>query len=164
MYFITLADVNNDGHLDIIVVDTYGENIGIYIGLGHGIFRNRENLRISFNSHSLAIDDFNKDGKLDMVMATKDGESVNTYLGDGFGGFKFEESNKIKFERFSPFITTGDFNNDKNLDVAIAGLDSANMVTFLGNGKGKFSNGTFNQITFYPHPHLTLIFVPQNLK
>jgi hypothetical protein len=92
-----LADINGDGHLDLIYPgvwagtggygQTAGNLLGVNFGDGHGNFANANVYRGGQTSFSLAVADLNHDGHLDVITANQDSDSVSMFLNDGNGGF-----------------------------------------------------------------------------
>lgn len=92
-----LADINGDGHLDLIYPgvaantggygQTAGNLLGVNFGDGHGNFGNASVYRGGQTSFALAVADFNHDGHLDVITANQDSDSVSIFLNDGNGGF-----------------------------------------------------------------------------
>ena len=103
------------------------------------------------NSPSAGIvGDFNADGYPDLV-TTGDDANVNVLLGNGDGTFKPARSYKTAGITFS--MTTGDFNNDSRLDVAVTQQANGGEVQILfGNG-----DGTFQNPVNVPAPHAILL-------
>jgi len=100
---ILTADINGDGHLDIVTDG--GE---VLLGDGKGKFTPGKNL--SATGDGIIAGDFNGDGKLDLVEGTESEQGVSVLLGNGDGTFQ------------SPIETNGffgslcDFNHDGRLD------------------------------------------------
>lgn len=94
---LALADVNGDGHLDVITsgimfdVSVYGpptgDAVAVLLGDGQGKLAPGRIYRGEPGMYNLAIGDVNGDGKLDVVTANQDSDSVSVYLNDGKGGF-----------------------------------------------------------------------------
>ena len=95
---IAAADVNGDGHLDIIVsgapvndLAEYGTQAGDQIcvleGDGKGNFGSPQVYRGDSSSYSLAVGDFNGDGHPDVVTANQDNDSATVFLNNGKGGY-----------------------------------------------------------------------------
>ncbi len=97
---------------------------------------------------AVTIGDFNHDGNVDIAIANSfhDGSgspanAVTILLGNGDGTFQPPITSSIPVALLVFNILAGDFNNDKNLDVAIptiTGEEGATAV-LLGNGDGTFS-------------------------
>ena len=125
---VALADLNNDGKLDIIGGTT------VMLGNGTGSF----GAPIFYGSGSIAepgsntvVADFDKDGKIDIATAGRG--TVGVLLGDGLGGFKLS---------FGPVgmgayeVDQGDLNSDGKLDLIVSQF--GRVTRMLGDGSGGF--------------------------
>jgi FG-GAP-like repeat len=95
-----LADVNHDGHLDVIsggwnfdpteavYGDVAGNMISVALGKGDGTFELGRTYRAGQSTFSIAVADFNGDGMLDIIGASQDTDSVTILLSDGSGGYR----------------------------------------------------------------------------
>ena len=150
-----VADLNNDGNLDLIVSSTVFscggfirfcrtiQNVGVLLGNGAGGF-NTEQVFASGNSlfgnntviPTLVLGDFNGDGKLDVVYRQRTGTfshlgpvALQVRLGKGDGTF----ATPIPFpDPGIPIAAAQDFNGDKLTDLVL--VDAANgNVDILAN-------------------------------
>ncbi len=89
-------------------------------------------------AYSAAVGDFNHDGKLDLAVVTYccAGSGVSILLGNGDGTFQPPVQYAVGDQPFS--IVAGDFNNDGNLDLAVANSLSDYLSILIGNGDGTF--------------------------
>ncbi len=124
------ADFNNDGKLDLAVVDNDGTS-SLLLGNGDGTFAARTSLSIS--ASKLAAGDFNHDGNMDLAAALSTGSAV--YLGDGKGNFTQDTSVPIGVVATTAGVA--DFNNDGFADIMFSGIGNATVL--LGDGKGGFT-------------------------
>jgi predicted nucleotidyltransferase len=135
------GDVNNDGHLDLVVTGwdaTSTSTATLYLGDGQGGFAPQDAGLSGVRFGSSSLGDVNNDGNLDLVI-TGEGQST-LYLGDGQGGFASQDAELTGVTNSSS--TFGDVNNDGNLDFVITGEDASRNVTatlYLGDGQGGFS-------------------------
>ena len=143
-----LGDVNNDGHIDLVVAGRGGE-CTVMIGSGTGLFPNLETFWGVVQPYDpgpggLALGDFDGDGKLDCaatLAASYDGlgqavRRTNVFRGDGDGGFDYwstvEGSGTFPID-----ATSADFDGDGLDDLAVV-YNSARFDVFLSNGDGTF--------------------------
>lgn len=155
---ITVADMNGDGHLDIVtttvsLVDPiYGEVAGnmltVALGDGRGNFASGRDYVGTGMSYSLSIADFDGDGHPDVVSASPDTDSATVYLNDGSGGFGFPQGEWIGVPGVgvlnAPLSAPSfaDLNGDGKPDVLL--LDEGYngeyfITTMLNDGTGRFS-------------------------
>jgi hypothetical protein len=146
-YSVAIGDFNNDNRLDIVVSNTGTVNLGIFIGYGNGTFL----AIITYSTGSLSgllsvvAGDFNNDGRLDVAVALAGTNNVGVLFGNGNGTF----SNQTTFPTGSGSdpcsIAIGDFNNDNQLDIAIANKGSNSFGVLLGCANGTF----FSQLNYF---------------
>lgn len=70
-----LADINNDGYLDLIIATAADEYTLLYLGDGNGVFKIWQTLSVA-DSQEVAVADLNADGYLDVVVANKYDDEV----------------------------------------------------------------------------------------
>ena len=140
---LTLADFNNDGKLDALVMGTFSAS-GIFLGNGDRTFQ----LPIDLPAGSASVvGDFNRDGKLDVVIALGDLPGIQLYFGNGDGTFRAGPvfGQNLNTAR----IAAADFNRDGKLDLVVG------FSVLLGNGDGTFrtpmgfGSGEFGPIITY---------------
>jgi hypothetical protein len=151
---LAVADVNNDGNLDLVVTDT-SHSVDVLLGNGDGTFQQPLNYPVAGAVAGIALGDFNGDGNLDI--ATTDGDINSTsscncvavLLGNGDG--TFEEPAIVTYPPAGGIeaITAGHFSNSQNLDVAVtSGHETYDTVQImLGSGDGAFSMGGSYTVT-----------------
>jgi hypothetical protein len=112
-------------------------------------------LPVGTHPSMLSIADVNRDGNVDILVANGGSGNVSVYLGDGKGGFSQPNGSPFSAGQNPTDLTTGDFNADGNLDVAIANHGVKLVTVLLGNGKGQFSfaPGSPFSVESNPHPH-----------
>ena len=138
------ADVNRDSHLDLIFSSGNPQVIRVYLGQGEGF---QQNALVSKQGacpnlaacHPLEMHaaDFNGDGNPDLLTLLMDenGETaLYLVLGNGTGSFRSPRA----LSEPGP-LTTGNFNRDNILDIAVATYYG--FKVFLGNGDGTFREG-----------------------
>lgn len=138
-----VGDFNGDGIPDLAVASG---DILVMLGNGDGSFRSgvESPANVSFNAF-LAVGDFNGDGKTDLAVASYgltgvpgNAPSVAILLSNGDGTFTQAAAN-LGTGDTPGSLTTGDFNGDGNLDLAVANAGSNTLTILLGNGDGTFT-------------------------
>src|SRR6185503_17615340 len=99
---VVLADLNRDGHLDLLTKHLEGQFISVRMGDGEGHFVLLPGgpLRFEYQLGAVTLGDVNNDSVLDLGIASRqaDREYVHILLGTGAGSFS-EVAN-------SPFTTS----------------------------------------------------------
>ncbi|MCU0374407.1 MAG: FG-GAP-like repeat-containing protein, partial [Chitinophagaceae bacterium] len=134
---IKVADINNDGHEDVLVANLGSNTVSVRLGDGAGNLLGTNNISVGTQPHDLVLADFNTDGHLDIATANFGSNNVSIRLGNSTGAFT--NGNTFNAGTQPTNIITGDFNKDGNTDLAVTNGGSANVSVFLGNGAGGFS-------------------------
>ncbi|CAF4099052.1 unnamed protein product, partial [Adineta steineri] len=141
---VTIADMNNDNQLDIIVANEGIDAIGIFFGYGNGSFTKQ--LLVSCGDHSspwyAIAGDFNQDGRLDLATANYATSSIGVFYGYGNGSFGNLTTYSTGINSNPVSLKIGDFNNDNQLDIIAVDETSTNVGIFYG-----YSDGTFASIS-----------------
>jgi len=136
--FVTTADLNKDGKMDIIAANNATNNISVLLGNGDGTFQAKIDTPANLAPKSIAVVDFDKDGRLDLVIANAGNEGIVTVLpGRGDGTFKTPVPVTLGGNEIS--VAAADLNGDGNAD--IAAIDNSGTGTLwivLGNGNMTF--------------------------
>ena len=121
--WVTVADFNGDGKLDLAMNDYFA--VEVLFGNGDGTFGSPVSTDVTYG-FPMAVADFNGDGIPDLVAG------ANVMLGNGDGTFRVE----TLLAAYEVAAAIGDFNGDGKLDVAISG---GVVSIFTGNGDGTFN-------------------------
>lgn len=135
--FISTADFNQDGRLDLYVTgwDLGQQWFEIFLGNGDGTFSLDQTYYTSgFANYAglPAVGDFNGDGELDLGVAQSFFSQNQLYLGNGHGSF----DPSTVFVGGTRSLGAADMNHDGKLDM----VDDSGCI-LLGNGDGTFHQG-----------------------
>jgi hypothetical protein len=131
--FIAVGDFNNDGKMDIVVIEN--PYISVLLGNGNGTFQPPSDNDSFVGAHWLAVADFNNDHKLDVVVTGYFGASYNVGVLLGNGNGTLQDSITQEIEYVPATVAAGDLNGDGNMD-AVLSYDLGGVAVFLGNGDG----------------------------
>ncbi|CAF1361048.1 unnamed protein product [Adineta steineri] len=139
-YSLVVSDLNNDDKLDIIVANHGTNNIGIFAGQGNGSFEIQVIISTGYKSqpYSVAVDDLNNDTYMDIVVTCSGLDRIDVLLGFGNGSFTIPYKYSTNNNSFPLSLVIGDFDNDTQLDIAVANYDNKSVGIFFGYGNGYF--------------------------
>jgi hypothetical protein len=139
---VNIGDFNKDNQLDIIVGDHITTNVGVLFGYSDGTFASVSITPIAPGSVVYAVADLNNDNHLDFAVSDHVLNNVGVFLANGsepFGG----QTTFFVSEGLRPSsIALGHFNNDSQLDIAIANAATNTIGILLGYANRMFSNVT----------------------
>jgi hypothetical protein len=176
---VTVADINNDGHLDIYVSrELYDENPNwrrnlLYLNKGDGTFEEKAeefNIANTERTRHATFLDYDKDGKLDLFLLTQPpnpGSLSQYHNSDNLlvpeyslklyrnKGDTFEDVTEIAGVNKTGFpnaVSASDLNNDGWTDLYVANDFYAPDFLFINNQDGTFSSmekSALKQTSFY---------------
>ena len=132
---IRTADMNRDGHLDLIG----GHFLQYFIDPQRQTAKVSVHLINSSESPGYATGDFDRDGDLDFAVLDRSATNNRILTNDGSAGLA--QTSTFRSNGSLARIVTGDFNLDGKLDLLTAGNGSggsAELTTLLGRGDGTF--------------------------
>lgn len=149
--WIDAADVNGDGHADLITSNVYGLSISILINQGDGTFLPAVDHGgdLGCNPHGLAMGDMDGDGDIDAVTATPCSFSITIFTNDGAGAFTHFE---IPTDTAPRTLDLGDLDSDGDLDVAIVNEWPESVTILVNDGSAGFPQRVDLPIVGYPGP------------
>lgn len=138
-----LVDVNNDGHLDIVLE---GDPLWIMYGDGKGAFTSSR-ITGNYDAGSFITSDFNRDGNADVAIVSSSYSPpnfVDVFMGNGKGSFGPMKSYPVA--NIYTLLATGDVNGDGIPDLLVenalppydAGQQGPDTSVLLGRKDGTF--------------------------
>lgn len=131
---IGIADFDQDGDPDIIIVSEDDQTNELYLNNGDGTFSDGgSRIPVTGTSNSVVVYDINNDGAPDVLIGNN-GQN-NVLINDGNGNFKDETE-----QRFGTFIdvtqdlTLADIDGDGDQDVLVGNEDANRVLVNTGNG------------------------------
>jgi hypothetical protein len=166
----TLADVNADGNLDVLVADAHTPNGNIWTLLGNGDGTFQAPTAVSFTGalrplapgnsgvpgNPVVFGDFNGDGNLDFAgpAATggADDNKIVVYLAKKPGpGYDLPVSLATPDSVYdSCFLAGGDLTGDGKEELVSANCLDNNVTVYVNNGSGGFATGVYDDVASNP--------------
>jgi hypothetical protein len=133
-----VADVNGDGHPDLIVADSGGSYVSILLGNGNGTFESPQTLAVGLSPFYVAAAKLISGGNYDLIAANLNSDDISVLLGNGNGSFQTQQTYAVGAAPI--FLTVADINGDGAPDVIVANRGvsgtAGNVSVLLGNGNG----------------------------
>jgi FG-GAP-like repeat len=153
------ADVNNDGMIDMVVLQPQPAQVLVLLGNGDGTFQPPLALPLVNTPFAMGLGDFNGDGKIDLAVrecpATTADCDIAVYRGKGNGAFTLDTVLPAPgSSSLTHSLVVTDLNRDGKLDIATAALSgssaapTANLTVFFGKGDGSFRSPVVTPVAF----------------
>jgi type II secretory pathway component GspD/PulD (secretin) len=143
---LAAADLNGDGHTDLVVADEGSNAISVFLGNGDGTFQRRTDYPTGIAPVSVAFGDFNHDGAEDIAVANSGSDSVTVYYN------QINTSNSLPLGTFVPgatrdfaagngptSIAVADYNVDGLTDIAVSDRTDNAVTVLFNEGNGLFT-------------------------
>lgn len=148
--FLQLADVNRDGRLDVITLNTnlqvkpppgaqaqshVSANVSVLLSQRDGTFTKQTQYSVGVDPRTLQVVDISGDGLPDIITANYESKDISILLGSADG--KFLPQTRIALGSNPVTLQIADLNHDAQPDLTVAN-SSQELVVFLANGRGTF--------------------------
>lgn len=152
---VRLNDLNGDGFPDLVVVNSGGNDVLVYLGTGPGEFD--PNPRTFFTGTrpvSVTIDDLNGDKIPDLVVANFGSNDISVLLGNGTGtNWTLTSGPRLQAGGIGPVATSIEHPADGSAPNILVANSQSNSVTQLpGVGQGFFNDLNPKTFTVGPNP------------
>ncbi|HYI10445.1 MAG TPA: Ig-like domain repeat protein [Thermoanaerobaculia bacterium] len=131
-----LADVQNDGKLDLILADVATNTVEVLPGNGDGTFGTAVTTVLAIAPTRILLRDFTGDGKIDVALRSYSASTIAILAGDGANGFT--ELARTPLHEYNTAFGAGDFDDDGMTDLVVPYLSSTRVDVLFGNGNGTF--------------------------
>jgi hypothetical protein len=137
---IRVADLNRDGHADIVSPNLEGDNVTVLLGDGKGAFRQPDGspFPCGDSPFNVAVGDVNADGVSDLAIvnspsSTSDRsgrDGLTVLLGDGRGAFRATNGSPFATDRFPNIAAIGDLDGDGDGDIVLSFPNGDHITVF----------------------------------
>lgn len=137
---VHVADINDDGNLDVLSASSWDDKIAWYQNNGTGSFSSQPYITTSANGASdVFAADLDNDGDLDVLSTAKYDDNVSWYENLGVLGFGPEQVISSNAD-FAFRVISADINNDGNMDVISASRLDDKVAWYENLGGGLFGS------------------------
>jgi FG-GAP-like repeat len=141
---VTTADLNGDGHPDIVFTNRTDPQVSVMLNNGDGTFAAPVNYALPGKPGALAIGNLTGKGPLDIVTADDGVGDISVLLGNGDGTFAAPQDFAAG-NSYPSSIAIDDFNGDGHADIVVAAASNvvaSNFPAFLDLEQGTSSYDT----------------------
>jgi hypothetical protein len=134
-----LADLNGDGVMDLVTSVFGTDSVTVQLGNGDGTFGAANSILIAsgFGPAEVHAVGLRGNRTLDLIVGSFNTNQIAVLLGNSDGTFQPPVFYAVGSAVNTPTsLTTGDFNNDGNLDVATANTGDNTVSVLIGDGSG----------------------------
>ncbi len=141
-YSAALADLDGDGHLDIVVSNDRPDKKIVYLNDGKGRFRVAGTFgQPEWSTRYVTVADLNGDKRPDLIVANRSSDPASprpsyVCLNDGKGGFP---SCSPLATQSATIIVAADLDGDGHIDVWVPHRDGGQNLIFWNDGTGRFA-------------------------
>ncbi len=124
---VSAADIDGDGHADLITSLTLEDRVAVARGNGDGTFQPAEYYSTGDSPRSLAAGDLEGDGDIDIVVATPGVQGFSVLENEGTGVFAVRQSPMFAAGRPN-VIALGELDGDGGAEIVVSDLWAGTVV------------------------------------
>jgi FG-GAP-like repeat len=143
---IRVADLNRDGHADIVSPNLEGDDVTVLLGDGRGAFRQPAGspFPCGDSPFNVAVGDINADGIPDLAIvnspsSTSDRsgrDGLTLLLGNGTGAFRAIKGSPFPTDRYPNLVAIGDLDGDGVGDTVVSLPEGDHITAFYMSRRG----------------------------
>lgn len=138
-----LADLNGDGHLDVVALTPGQDLVSIFINDGNGSYGSPTTYATATNVLDVVAADVNNDGDIDVITANLSAKGMSVFDNNG-SGILTRTDYDTGTSRPGYSITAADFDGDGWVDIVISDADAKDLNFFFNDGDGTFDTAAIN--------------------
>jgi len=146
-YTAAVADLNGDGHLDIVVSNDHPDRKLVYFGDGKGNFSIAGTYGDpKWSTRNITLADLNGDGRPDIIVANRGNpptEPVASFVCFNDGKGAFPSCKPLPGTESATSIIAADFDRDGAVDLFVPHRDGGRSEILWNDGKGNFQPTAF---------------------
>ncbi len=137
---VAFADLDNDGHQDLVVASSSRNDLTILRGDGHGGLTIVGRVPAGENPTDVTAADINGDGIIDLAVANHETSYLTLLVGDGHGGFHPASNSPltINVEPHPHAVRVEDLDGDGHVDLIVDHRARGGLLVLRGLGQGAF--------------------------
>jgi hypothetical protein len=140
---VATGQFSGNSNLDVIVGDYTSGNVALYLGNGTGALTPNGSVAETSQPVEAAVGDFDGNGVDDFATANSDSfftGAISVVLVDSNGSFSPGTGSPLAGDYQPAGITSGDFNGDGDVDLAVVNSPNPGLSVKLGDGSGGFTD------------------------
>ena len=137
--FLTTADWNQDGWIDIAVIDSGDKKVSILLNK-EGSFSRVAHFKVGKSPRYLLQGDWDRNAVPDLALLSASEKKIQIWQNDGRG--QFQKWHEYSVGSSPQQMQAGDWDCDGLLDLAVNSRSDKKLQLFYGNGDGSFGNLT----------------------
>lgn len=147
--WIEIADLDDDGHYDAVVSDSYYDVMYLFQGDGEGEFSESEITTTSSYIGHLKVSDIDSDGKKDIITASQSDGKITVFK--NMGDLLFDEVLITQQLSQPVFIDIVDIDNDTDKDIITIDQHSNRIILLKNNEQLTFSQDILPSTIKHPY-------------
>lgn len=145
---LVTADLDSDGHLDVVAGDEAQSRFLVYKGRGGGAFHSPDAYAVPDDLLEIVALDLDADGVVDLATSAKfptsSHASVRLYLGNGDGTFR--PGRALRAGRRPRGLVSADFDANGLADLAFGDGESGDVLAYVGGVDGVLSLASISSV------------------